>query len=75
MAQTVFVDEETNTPQHRKVFHPDHEWDSDGKRLPQNRRERGMYLQGDTRFRQPVNRKERREWNRMWKLRGRGITR
>lgn len=45
-------------------------------RLPRNNDEMKMHLSGRYTeiFRDPVNRKERRWWDKFWKLKGRGFT-
>ena len=45
-------------------------------RMPKTQREMQMHLSGKRPelFRDPVNRAERREWDRYWKLKGRGFT-
>lgn len=45
-------------------------------RMPQTRREMRMHLSGrhTDKFREPISRKERRQWERFWKLKGRGFT-
>lgn len=73
--QTVFDVDEERKIQHRKVYNPEHKWDKDGKRMPQTKRERSLFLMGDTRFREPISRRERRTWNKLWKLKGKGVTR
>lgn len=73
--QTVFPVDEERKVQHRKVFHKDHKWDSGGTRMPQTKRERSLFLMGDKRFRQPITRSERRQWTKMWRLKGKGVTR
>ncbi len=45
-------------------------------RLPRTQREMQEHLSGrhTDKYRGPVNRKERREWDRFWQLKGRGFT-
>jgi hypothetical protein len=45
-------------------------------RLPRTQREVQMHLSGrhTDLFRDPVNRQERREWDKFWKLKGPGFT-
>ncbi len=47
-----------------------------GPRLPSNQREMQAHLTGryTDQFRGPINRKERRWWDKWWKLKGRGFT-
>ena len=45
-------------------------------RMPRTQREMQLHLSGrhEHIFRGPINRKERREWNKYWTLKGRGFT-